>query len=189
MQGNLTRRRAASGFTLIELMVVVAALGILAAIAVPKMTNQINKAKAARTIAIVKSVQFAMRNYNQDTGSWPPQFAYPWNTNGLMTQPAGVTGWSGPYLQKWYPTAWGGSMDIIRSLDCDGNGINELLLYLNEDTSIAANDNKAQIPMDMMTFIDKSLDNGDLNTGNVYGNGYCSSAPGEMVVIIQKDAG
>jgi hypothetical protein len=153
------------------------------------MSGQINKAKAARTIAVTKSIQFAIRNYNQDTSSWPPSYAYPWNTNGLMTQPGGVTGWSGPYLQKWYPTAWGGSIDLIRSIDCNGNGINELLIVLNEDTSVAANDNKAQIPMAMMMYIDKSLDNGDLNSGDVYGNGGCGTAVGEIAVVAGWDAG
>jgi type II secretion system protein G len=177
------------GFTLIELMIVVATLGILSAIAIPKMGSAITKAKAARTVATVKAIEAAIRHFNQDTGTWPRQLAYSWNPNDLLTAPPNTPGWTGPYIGRWHSTAWGGSIDLIRNLDCNGNGITEFLIYMNEDSSIINNDNAARIPMEGMMFIDKSMDNGDLSTGRIYGNGTCSSAIGEVVFVMQWDVG
>lgn len=53
---NMVARRAKKGFTLIELMIVVAIVGILAAVAYPSYTNYVTRAKRAAAQAFMLSV-------------------------------------------------------------------------------------------------------------------------------------
>lgn len=59
------------GFTLIELMIVVAIVGILAAIAIPSYQDYINKAKATEVLAAGNTPKAAISEYYQVTGSMP----------------------------------------------------------------------------------------------------------------------
>ena len=60
------------GFTLIELMIVVAIIGILAAIAIPKFADLISKAKEGSTKAALSSVRSAIQVYYGDSEGWFP---------------------------------------------------------------------------------------------------------------------
>lgn len=60
------------GFTLIELMIVVAIIGILAAIAIPKFADLINKAKEGATKGALSSVRSAVQVYYGDNEGWFP---------------------------------------------------------------------------------------------------------------------
>ena len=64
-------RFAGPGFTLIELMIVVAIIGILAAIAVPNFLNAQIRAKVARTEADHRAVSIAVESYRLDNNSYP----------------------------------------------------------------------------------------------------------------------
>jgi prepilin-type N-terminal cleavage/methylation domain-containing protein len=59
------------GFTLIELLIVVAIIGILAAIAVPNFMNAQVRAKVARAVSNMRSVQTALESYRVDKGTYP----------------------------------------------------------------------------------------------------------------------
>ncbi|HND63455.1 MAG TPA: prepilin-type N-terminal cleavage/methylation domain-containing protein, partial [Elusimicrobiota bacterium] len=65
--GRTPRRfRYLRGFTLIELMLVVAIIGLLAAIAIPKFANLVVKAKEASVRGKIGSVRSAMSIYYAD---------------------------------------------------------------------------------------------------------------------------
>jgi len=61
-----------AGFTLIELMIVVAIIGILAAIAIPKFADLINKSKEGATKGALSSVRSAIQVYYGDSEGWYP---------------------------------------------------------------------------------------------------------------------
>ena len=68
--------RKSKGFTLIELMIVVAIIGILAAIAIPRFANLIDRAREARTQGNLGSVRSAMAIcYGATDGTWPATIA------------------------------------------------------------------------------------------------------------------
>jgi prepilin-type N-terminal cleavage/methylation domain-containing protein len=65
-------KKSNKGFTLIELMIVVAIIGILAAIAIPKFANLINKSKEGATKGALSSVRSALQVYYGDNEGWFP---------------------------------------------------------------------------------------------------------------------
>lgn len=99
-----------SGFTLIELVIIIVVVGILATAAIPIMGNMLESSRTNATkremllfkSAIVGSAVTGIRGYENDVGSPPP------NLQGLVTKPAGVanydrftkTGWNGPYVDS-----------------------------------------------------------------------------------------
>ena len=70
-QPEATNREA--GYTLVELLIVIAIIGILANIIVPVVLTQLQKAKATRLVSEYKLLQNAEANYLTDTGSTPPR--------------------------------------------------------------------------------------------------------------------
>ena len=64
--------RKSKGFTLIELMIVVAIIGILAAIAIPRFANLIDRAREARTQGNLGALRSAAAiHYGATDGTWP----------------------------------------------------------------------------------------------------------------------
>jgi prepilin-type N-terminal cleavage/methylation domain-containing protein len=63
-------RRLASGFTLIELMMVVAILGILATIAIPRYKSYLYKSKTTEAISFLSEIKSRQESYRADFGQY-----------------------------------------------------------------------------------------------------------------------
>ncbi|MDI5891337.1 pilin [Halomonas rhizosphaerae] len=59
------------GFTLIELMIVVAIIGILAALAIPRYQDYTTRARVTEGLNLVQPVRLAIAEYYSSEGEWP----------------------------------------------------------------------------------------------------------------------
>jgi len=93
------------GFTLLELLVVVAIIGLLAAYVGPKYFGQVGKSEQALAKAQIESFHRALGSYRLDVGSFPSTEE---GLNALMAKPSAAGKWAGPYLTKAVPPdPWG----------------------------------------------------------------------------------
>jgi len=71
---------AQKGFTLIELMIVVAIIGILAAIAIPAYQDYITRAQVSEAVTLGGGLKSPLAEYAADKGAWPTGLVAPTGT-------------------------------------------------------------------------------------------------------------
>ncbi len=91
------RATAKAGFTLLELLIVLAIIGLLASIVAPKLIGRIGKSKVVIARAQIESLSTALETYRLDTGEYPSQEQ---GLKALIEKPSNVQNWHGPYLRK-----------------------------------------------------------------------------------------
>ena len=98
------------GFTLIELVIVIAILGILAGLAIPRFLDATATARGSRIVADLRTIDSAIVIYNAKTGSLPGAI------DDITTGPTAASGTTKAkykLLAAW-PTAPQGSCIVIR---------------------------------------------------------------------------
>ena len=91
------RRRRQAGVTLIEMMVVVVIIALFAALVLPRMMGQADKARKTAARAQINAFMTALGSYKLDTGSYPTTDQ---GLQALRAKPENVNNWQGPYTDK-----------------------------------------------------------------------------------------
>ncbi|MCG6951980.1 MAG: type II secretion system major pseudopilin GspG [Betaproteobacteria bacterium] len=95
----------AAGFTLLELLVVVAIIGLLVGFVAPRYFGQIGKSEVTAARAQIDALEKALDQYRLDTGHYPSTEL---GLDALMQRPQNEPKWNGPYLRKSVPLdPWG----------------------------------------------------------------------------------
>jgi len=101
MQRTLAPATAA-GFTLIEILVVMAIIGMLAVMVAPNIFNQQAGAQRDAALSQISALEAALDTYRLDVGQYPDSL------EGLVENDSGRAAWNGPYLRREVPLdPWG----------------------------------------------------------------------------------
>ncbi len=124
----LAARRA--GFTLVEMLVVLAIIGLIVGLAAPRVFNQLAQAKTRAAKVQVESLKSALDLFFLDSGRYPTTSE---GLTALVVRPSNGSSWNGPYVKStnvprdpWnhdylyqYPGKEGRAYEIV-SLGADG---------------------------------------------------------------------
>ena len=109
---KIKRLRKQSGFTLIEVMVVIVILGILAALVVPNVMGKVDSSKIKTTEITLSSVSKELDTFKRDNNRYPN--TQDGGLEALVTQPANVKNYPiGGYLKKYPKDSWDNDLQYV----------------------------------------------------------------------------
>jgi general secretion pathway protein G len=101
----VSRKKSVSGFTLIEIMLVVIIIGALVAMVMPRFTGRGEQARVAAAKADIQAnIATGLKLYELDSGGFPSTEE---GLNALLSKPSSAVNWNGPYLEKKPVDPWG----------------------------------------------------------------------------------
>lgn len=150
---RIVRLVPASGFTLIELIIVLILIGIVASVATRNMSTAISTSQVEQTKAELEQLSLAIVGdpstyssgtqanfgYIGDVGSLPP------NLDALVSNPGGYSTWSGPYIESDGGTGykydgWGSAYTLgTTSISSSGNGSILSKSFANSSAALTSN--------------------------------------------------
>lgn len=96
------RRRDRTGYSLLEILVVLAIIALIAAVVGPRLFSQLDRGKTTTARLQIRSLEAAVETMRLDIGRLPTE------QEGLQllvqAEASQVPGWSGPYLEKSLPS-------------------------------------------------------------------------------------
>ena len=96
MHARIRRKERQAGFTLLEILVVVAILGLLIGLVAPAALRQLGGAQVSVAKQSIQRLGGVLDLYRLDMGSYPTTEQ---GLQALITRPSGATAWNGPYLK------------------------------------------------------------------------------------------
>ncbi len=83
-----------SGFTLVELLLVLVILALIAGLVLPGIIGKAEGAKVKAAASQITRISMSVETFYMDTGSAPDAL------EDLVNEPGGVSGWNGPYIKN-----------------------------------------------------------------------------------------
>lgn len=111
-----------SGFTLVELLIVIVIIGLLGSLVAPEMFSKIGSSKQSTAKAQMQMFETALDTYYLDVGY------YPEDLNSLTK--SDVKGWDGPYIKKLPVDPWGNPYQLTTP---GPDGANYVIMSLGKD--------------------------------------------------------
>ena len=121
---NETRFKTNKGFSLIELMIVVAIIGLLAAIAIPNYSDYVQRGNASEATANLANLKIRMEQYFQDNKTYA-------DTGGLVAPCAPVAG-SAEFF-SYACTVQTANSFTITAAPVAGKGMDNFSFTINQD--------------------------------------------------------
>jgi general secretion pathway protein G len=90
-------RRGEAGFTLLELLVVLAILGLLAAIVAPQVLRYLGTSRSQVAKVQIENISASLDHFQLDVGRYPTPDE---GLDALVKAPPNAPNWGGPYLKK-----------------------------------------------------------------------------------------
>ncbi|HEY4301235.1 MAG TPA: type II secretion system protein [Candidatus Didemnitutus sp.] len=132
------------GFTLVEIMIVVAIIGLLAALAIPGYLRVQRRSQNSRVVNDLRVFSQAFEGYATQNGEWPPNATPGQVPAGISTADFKVSVWQSP---STIGGQWNWDLNIVPGVTA-GISISN---YTCSDAQLAE--------------IDAMIDDGDLSTG------------------------
>lgn len=133
MRRLASRRRRRGGFTLVEMLVVLAIIGLISALVGPRVLSQLTDSRERAAQLQIEAFSSALDIFFIDVGRYPLEAE---GLGALLQRPGSLSSWSGPYLRgdrvpldPWgrdYRYASDGRSFRITTAGADGSGAGAL---------------------------------------------------------------
>ena len=132
------------GYSLLEILIVLAIIGLLATLVGPRLFSQLDKSKVTAAKSQAKSLRLALDSYRLDTGRYPNEAE---GLVSLVEAPNGNAAWAGPYMDGDLPKdPWGN--DFVYQpplLDSNNRELSPKVISLGADNALGGSGNNADI--------------------------------------------